>query len=183
MTLDSPHDPAASVRVSFVGHWFDRTACRLGVILMAFACAYLPLVYGSERAGDANAAKELREYATAAHTAQKDLLALCEAASGEEQFDLYWAYNQSTGTWLQVEFLRTLLDRAAAATSTSDEQKIRTTLRDQALFTLWALDQNIAYPRRDTSGPGRPERLRLDEILLLLLRDVRSTVKRLSADG
>ena len=180
--LDISLDPGASMRVSFIGQGFDRTASCLSALLMALACAYLPLAHGSERAGDVKTAKELREYATAAQAAQKNLLALCEAASGEEQFNLYWAYNQSTGTWLQVEFLRTLLERAVAETSPSDEQEIRATLRDQALFTLWALDQNSAYPRRDDSGPGRSERLRLDETLHSLLRDVRSTVKHLSVD-
>ena len=175
-------DPGASMRVGWVAQGLGRTARRLSMLLMGMACAYLPLAHGSERAGDANAARELQKYATAAQAAQRKLLALCEAASGQEQFNLYWTYNQSTGTWLQVEFLRALLERAVAATSPSDERTLRATLRDQALFTLWELDQNLAHPGRDSAKSARSKRQRLAGILYSLLRDVRRTVQRLSVD-
>ena len=53
---------------------------------------------------------------------------------------------------------------------------IRITLRDQALYTLWELDQNIAYARKDNAA------LRLDETLRSLLRNVRAAVQRLTVD-
>jgi len=163
--------------------WALQASWRSSLLLIGLVCAcHSPIAHGFERPGDANTAKELREYAAAAQAAQKSLLALCESASGEEQFNLYWAYNQSIGTWLQVEFLRILLEQARAATSLPDEQRIRATLRDQAQFTLWELDQNIAYPRRDSVALGRSEHLRLNETLQSLLLDVRSKVTRLTID-
>ena len=147
---------------------------------IAWALVLSP-AYATERAGDASAARELEDYAAAAAAAQQELLGLCEAASGEEQFDLYWAHNQSTGTWLQVEFLRSHLEQARAG-APPDEQTIRAALRDQALFTLWEIEQNIAHPRREGSQSARFEFLRLDETLRALLRGVRPSVKRLSIE-
>lgn len=149
---------------------------------MSIACAtFGTSACASERAGDATTANELQQYVTAAAAAQQELLGLCEAASGEEQFDLYWAHNQSTGTWLQVEFLRSLLEQARASLP-PEEQTIRATLRDEALFTLWELEQNIAHPRREGSQSARFEFLRLDETLRSLLRGVQPSVKRLSVE-
>jgi hypothetical protein len=107
---------------------------------------------------------------------------MTEVASGEERFNLYWTYNQSVGTWRQVEFTRALLELSVAATSPSREQALRAAVRDQARFALWELDQSIAHLGRGTADINRAEYFRLNETLRSLLQEARTTVARLSVD-
>ena len=148
-------------------------------VLLAWSC-WPHMAHATERPGDIAMAAALRRYSVAALAVQRDYLSLSEAASGEERFNLYWTHNQSAGTWQQIELLRTLLDLSVAATSASDEQRIRVALRDQAQFALWELDQNIAHLGRGTADVNRPEYFRLNEVLRALLQNVRTTVARLS---
>jgi hypothetical protein len=150
------------------------------LLLLAWMCCSCA-AHATERPGDLAMAAELQKYSVAALAVQRDYLSLSEAASGEERFNFYWTHNQSAGTWRQIEFLRTLLDLSVAATLPSDEQRMRTALRDQAQFALWELDQNIAYLGRGTADVNRPEYFRLNEVLRSLLQNVRVTVARLSA--
>jgi predicted GNAT superfamily acetyltransferase len=107
---------------------------------------------------------------------------LIKAASAEERFDLYWTYNHLTGAWVQVDFLQTLLKRAVAASSYSDESRTRTMLRDQAQFVLWELDQAITDLEQNMPEVKRPKQLRINEALRSLLSEVRMTVTRLLAN-
>jgi len=96
-------------------------ACRLGLLVTFIAGAgILSDAHAIEGAGEATAAYELRQHAIAATALQDDLLDLCESASGAEQFELYSIYNRAVGTWLQVDFLRDLLDITMSASSRSD---------------------------------------------------------------
>lgn len=156
-------------------------ACRPGLALTMFAWACcLPIAQGVERFGDAEDASELQQRAISVTAVQRGLLSLAEAASGEEAFNLYRTYNESMGTWLQVEFVRTLLDLSIAATSASDEQKLRTDLRDHARFALWELDQNIGHLGESIAEVEQWEHLRLIRVLRSLLMSARTTVGRLS---
>jgi hypothetical protein len=158
-------------------------AFRLSLLLLLFACAlFLPRVHGTERAGDATYLYELQRYAQAVIGLEKEFLSLVEAAPGEERFDLYWTYNHLTGAWIQVDFLQALLKLSVAASSYSDEEKTRATLRDQAQFVLWELDHAITDLEQNMPGVKRPNRLRINEALRSLLSEVRMTVNRLLAD-
>ena len=150
-------------------------------MMLAWACC-LPIAEGVERFGDAENASELQQHAISVTAVQRGLLSLAEVASGEERFDLYRTYGESMGTWLQVEFVRTLLDLSIAATASSDEQKLRTDLRDHARFTLWELDQNISHLGRSITEVEQSEHLRLIQVLHSLLLQARITVNRLLAD-
>jgi len=147
--------------------------------MFAWACC-LPIAQGVERFGDAEDASELQQRAISVTAVQRGLLSLAEAASGEEAFNLYRTYNESMGTWLQVEFVRTLLDLSIAATSAFDEQKLRTDLRDHARFALWELDQNIGHLGESIAEVEQWEHLRLIRVLRSLLMSARTTVGRLS---
>jgi hypothetical protein len=147
--------------------------------MFAWACC-LPIAQGVERFGDAEDASELQQRAISVTAVQRGLLSLAEAASGEEAFNLYRTYNESMGTWLQVEFVRTLLDLSIVATSASDEQKLRTDLRDHARFALWELDQNIGHLGESIAEVEQWEHLRLIRVLRSLLMSARTTVGRLS---
>jgi hypothetical protein len=147
--------------------------------MFAWACC-LPIAQGVERLGDAENASELQQRAISVTAVQRGLLSLAEAASGEEAFNLYRTYNESMGTWLQVEFLRTLLDLSIEATSAFDEQKFRTDLRDYARFALWELDQNISHLGENIAEVKQAEHLRLIQVLRSLLMHARITVSRLS---
>jgi hypothetical protein len=150
-------------------------------MLLAWPCCF-HVAHGTERPGDLAIAADLQKYTIAVIAVQRDYLSLSEVASGEELFNLYWTYNQSVGTWRQVEFLRALLGLSVAATLPADEQRIRAALRDQARFTLWELDENIAHLGRGTAEVNRSEYFRLNEVLRSLLQGVRTTVARLSVD-
>jgi len=146
--------------------------------IFAWACC-LPVAQAVERFGDAENASELQERAISVTAVQRGLLSLAEAASGEEAFNLYRTYNESMGTWLQVEFLRTSLDLSIAATSAFDEQKFRSDLRDHARFGLWELDQNISHLDESIPEVEQAEHLRLIQVLRSLLMHARITVGRL----
>ena len=146
-----------------------------------FACTCcLPVAQAVERLGDAENASELEQRAISVAAVQRGLLSLAEAASDEESFNLYRTYDESMGTWLQVEFLRTLLDLSMAATSAVDELKSRIDLRDHARFALWELDQTISHLDENVAEVAQAEHLRLIEVLRSLLMSTRNTVDRLS---
>ena len=158
-------------------HW----AYRPGFVLAMFAWACcLPVAQGFERFGDAENTSELQQRAISVTAVQRGLLSLAEVASGEEAFDLYRTYNESMGTWLQVEFLRTSLDLSIAATSAVDERKSRIDLRDHARFALWELDQNISHLDENVAEAEQAEHRRLIQVLRSLLMSTRSAVDRLS---
>ena len=147
--------------------------------IFAWACCS-PIAQAVERFGDAENASELEQRAISVTAVQRGLLSLAEAASGEEAFDLYRTYNESMGTWLQVEFLRTSLDLSIAATSASDEEKFRSDLGDHARFALWELDQNISHLDESIAEVEQAEHLRLIQVLRSLLMHARIAVSRLS---
>jgi hypothetical protein len=152
---------------------------RLGV-LIAWAC-WLPIAGAVERPGDATAANELHGRAQSAAVIQKQLLALAEGAPRDEQFELYRTYDDAIGAWLQIEFVRRLLDASIAAKSSGDEQGFRTDLRDHARFALWQLDQHIANLDANIANGGPAEYLRLVGILRSLAAEARTSVVRLAA--
>ena len=155
--------------------------CRPSLVLVMFACTCcLPVAQAVERLGDAENASELQQRAISVAAVQRGLLSLAEAASGEQSFDLYRTYDESIGTWLQVEFLRTLLDLSIAATSAVDERKSRIDLRDHARFALWELDQTISHLDENVAEVAQAEHLRLIQVLRSLLMSTRTTVDRLS---
>jgi hypothetical protein len=160
-------------------------ACRLGLLVMFVAGAgTLSDAQAIEGAGAATAVYELRQHAIAATVLQDDLLGLCESASGAEQFELYSIYNRAVGTWLQVDFLRDLLDVTMSASSRSDEEAIGAALRDQAAFALWELDQSIAYLEVDSAGAGArsPQSSQRAAVVHSLLWQVRPVVERLAVE-
>ena len=85
------------------------------------------------------------------------------------------------GTWLQVEFLQSMLDRAIAA-APSDEADLRRTLRDQAQFLLLEFDDADAQLQRNLAQVSQPVELRNNAAVRRLLSQVRTTVSRLLAD-
>ena len=158
----------------------NRRRRALVVLFVGACCCHV--ARGTERPGDMAIVAELQKYTFMVTAVQREYLSLSEVVTGEARFTLYRTYNQSVGTWRQVEFLRALLDRAVAATSPPDEQAIRAELRDQARFTLWELDQNIAHLGEGIPGVGRSEFFRLNGVLRSLLKQTRTTVARVSVD-
>ncbi len=158
-------------------------ACRLKPLLLLLACAlYLPAAYGTERARDATYLYELEQYGNAVTALETEFLSLIEFASSEERFYLYWTYNHLTGSWLQVEYLQTQLELAVEAQSYSDEESVRTTLRDQAQFVRWELGHAINDLEQAMPGVRPLNHLRINADLRSLLSEVRTTVDRLWID-
>ena len=160
-----------------------QMALHLSSLLLLFACASCsPTANGTERVGDASYLYELEQYARAATILEKEFLSSIEAATDEDQFDLYWTYNHLTGAWVQVDFLQTLLELSVAARSYSDEAESRTTLRDQAQFVLWELDHATTDLEQNTLEVRRLRYLPIADVLRSLLSEVRTTVNRLLTD-
>ena len=153
---------------------------RLGV-LIAWTC-WLPIALAVERPGDAALAQELHGHALSAAVIQEQLLALTERAPRDEQFELYRTYDDAIGAWLQIEFVRGLLDASIVATSGAGEQGFRTDLRDHARFTLWELDQHIANLDASIARGGPAEYLRLVRILRSLAAKARTSLVHLATE-
>jgi hypothetical protein len=150
---------------------------------LLFACAsYAPTPQGTERLGDAIHVFELGQHADAVIALEDEYLQLIESVAGEERFNLYRNYNRLMGTWLQVDFLQSLLDRAVEATSRLDEEEARSMLRDHAQYTLWELDSGIAGLEESSAEAQRWTDSRINERSRSLLSSVRMTVNRLLID-
>ena len=137
---------------------------------------------GAQRAGDAVARDALQDRGRMADQIETELLALIEASPDEDRFELYRTYHQLTGTWLQMELSRALLDQAVAAGSLAEETGIRTTLRDQTQYALWELDDARASLERSVPPPERREHYRIHAAIRALLADARTIAERLLAD-
>jgi hypothetical protein len=156
---------------------------RLSLILLLLTCApCVPVVHGAERSGDFAYLYEFERHANAAAGLETELLSLIEAASGEERFYLYWTYNHLTDAWVQVEYLQRQVELSVAAHSLSEEESIRTTLRDQSQFVRWELGHAIDDLQQNIPEVRRLNQLWVNEALRSLLSEVRTTVDRLWAD-
>jgi hypothetical protein len=125
---------------------------------------------------------EFERYANAVTGLETEFLSLIEAASGEERFYLYWTYNHLTDSWVQVEYLQSQVELSMAAQSLSEEESIRTTLRDQAQFVRWELGHAIDDLQQNIPEVRRLNQMWINEALRSLLSDVRTTVDRLWTD-
>ena len=134
-----------------------------------------------ERPGDTANADELRQCSIASAAVQRNFLALIEAAPRKERFELYRTYDESMGPWVQVGFLRSVLDDVVAATSWTLELKLRADLRDQARYTVWEIDQNMASLDARIAEEKRARYLQPTKALRSALLNVRATVERLAA--
>ena len=123
----------------------------------------------AERAGDALVRQAIHDHRDVVDALEEDILALIESSPERDRFDLYRTYNQLMGTWVQIDLSDTLVEQAALAMSPSEEEEIRTTLRDQAQFALWELDDALAYLEQIRPGTHRHEYLRIKEAIRSLL--------------
>ena len=161
-------------------HPANLTMPRWCLLLLLLACApYLRLAHGSERVGDAVHVHAFEQHAAAVKALEDNLLALIETTPEDERFELYRTYNQLMGTWLQMDFLQGLLDASIAALLPIEEEEVRTSLRDQAQFTLCELDHAIANIDQNLAELDRPRDLRVNEEVRSLLSGIRATVSRL----
>jgi hypothetical protein len=154
---------------------------RLLVLLLACG-AGLRTAHGTERPGDAAFVYALQDRTEVASALERDMLVLIERSSDEPRFELYLTYNRLVGAWLQVDLSQELLEDAAAASSPLEEAQIRTTLRDQARFALWDLEEARVQLERAPPGAEQPEHSRLHAAIRMLLADTRTVIGRLLAD-
>jgi hypothetical protein len=156
---------------------------RLSFLLLLSICApFVPVVDGAERIGDSVYLNEVQRYANAVAGLESEFLSLIDTASGEERFYLYWTYNHLTDSRVQVEYLQRQVELAMVAQSLSEEESVRTTLRDQAQFVGWQLGQAIDDLQQNIPEVRRLNQLGINEALRYLLSEVRTTVDRLWAD-
>jgi len=159
----------------------DRVSYASLLLILFVSALQMPAAHGTERPGDALIANEIQHYAAAVTRIQADFLSLIETASGENRFDLYRMYNQSIGTWIQVDYLQTLLELSIAETSVPAEQEARTALEEQASYTIWELGQNIAELEKAIAENRLSDDLRPHELLRSVLKEVGVIVTRLSS--
>jgi hypothetical protein len=151
------------------------------IMLLSICGPGLPAL-AAERVGDTLALYAFRDRADVVDAVEEDLLALIEASPAEDRFELYRTYDQLVGAWVQVELSQTLIEEAMAATSPSQEEEIRTTLRDQAQFALWELDEARMDLERNVPSADRWQHLRINEAIRSLLSETRPIFSRLLAD-
>jgi len=155
---------------------------RLVQLVLLLSGALALAAHGAERVGDGLTWYALQDRTHAADAIQAELLALIENSPEQDRFDLYRTYHQLTGAWIQIRLSQTLIEQAMAATSRSEEEKIRATLRDQGQFALWELDEAIAYLDRNALTSNRRESLRVNAAIRSLLYETAPIVGRLLAE-
>ena len=152
-------------------------AVLLGVCMMA-----VPPAVARERAGDAIYAYELDQHAKDESILESEMLESIERLPDGERLSLYRTSNQLTGTWSQVEFLQRLLELSIGVESISLEAELRATLREQAQFVLWEIDQTEQRLAQDAMETTLHDQLRMSAAIGALLTQVANTVRRLQAD-
>jgi hypothetical protein len=153
---------------------------RLLVLLVVCAPGLFP-AQAAERAGDALVRQAIHDRRDVVDALEEDILALIESSPDGDRFDLYRTYNQLMGTWVQIDLSDILVEQAALAMSPSEEEEIRTTLRDQAQFALWELDDALAYLEQIRPGAHRHEYLRIKEAIRSLLWETKTVINGLLA--
>jgi len=155
---------------------------RACVVVLALACiAWQPAAQGTERAADAALASELAQRTQAANALEVDLLALIERAAEAERFELYRTYDRLRGAWVQVDLSRAML-AACRQSAQAQEGAARTTLRDQARFALWDLEEARAQLAHDAASVTDSEHARIRDAIGALLTQARETEARVLAD-
>jgi hypothetical protein len=157
--------------------------CASLLLILVVSAFRMPAAHGIERPGDALIANEIQHYAATVSRVQGDLLSLIQTASGGKRLDLYRTYNQSIGTWIQVDFLQTLLQVSIAETSAPAEQEARRALKEQASYAIWEVGQNIAELEAAIAGNRLSDDLRLHDLLRSVLKEVEIIVIRLSSQS
>ena len=151
-------------------------------LLFAASAVDLPTAVARERTGDARHAVELDRHAATASTLEREWPQWIDDAPADERFALYRVANQLTGTWSQVEFLRSLLELSTGVESISLEAEFRTTLRAQAQFVLSEIDKTEGLLARDAIETASPLQLQMSAAIHAFLFEVADTVARLAAE-
>jgi hypothetical protein len=107
---------------------------------------------------------------------QQDVLALIESSPQKDRFDLYRTYDQLMGAWVQVELSQQLLELSMSAVSRSEEDEIRTNLRDQAEFALWDLDQARVDLESNIPALSQAEHFRINAAIRSLLLEAETII-------
>jgi hypothetical protein len=108
-----------------------------------------------ERAGDALHTYQLEAHARVEAALEYELAQTIAGLPERDRFELYRTSNQLIGTWSQVAFLQSLLELSSAVESPSLEAELRATLRAQAEFVQWELDQADERLARTASEGAR----------------------------
>jgi hypothetical protein len=155
----------------------------LRLLMPLLACAScLPDADGMERAADASLIYALEDRTAVASALERDMLVLIERSAGEDRFGLYLTYDRLLGAWSQVDLSQELLEDAVSATSPLEEAEIRITLRDQARFALWDLEETRVQLERDPPGAVQAEHAKIHAAIRMLLAETRTVIGRLLAD-
>ena len=153
------------------------------LLILLFACAAAARgAHGIERVGDASLVDALEHRTEIASALERDMLMLIERSSDKDRFELYLTYNRLVGAWLQVDLAQELLEAAVSASSPVEEAEARTTLRDQARFARWDLEETRVQLEQDTPGAEQREHARIRAAIGDLLAETRTVIGRLLAD-
>lgn len=164
------------------GHPVVSQSARVARVLLLACATGLTPAHAAQRAGDVLAMYALQDRARIIDDLERALIALIEASPDEDRFELYRTYNQLSGTWVQMQLSQALIEQAMSAKSPSDEATIRSTLRDQARYAVWELDDARLYLERNAPGPERREYFRINQAMRALFSQTRTIVERLLAD-
>jgi hypothetical protein len=156
------------------------SVCRMLLSAAALAAGWGSAA-ASERVGGAASVYALQRHADAEINLEREIEVVIDAMAVEDRFDLYRAFNQLSGTWSQIERLDELL-RASIAAAPSEESDLRTSLREQAQFALWEIDDVEHRLASDGMQPSQLQSSRAIGTIRAFFADVRKTVERLRAE-
>jgi hypothetical protein len=135
-----------------------------------------------EREGEAEMRRDLQRYGQAVLDVNRDFVDFAATAKGETQFNLFYVAREADIAFLNVYHVRTILDLAMVATSSSDERVIRFVLNRDTNEAIDAIDQVVTSTKKSKSDFLRPDYLkRLDEFLVVL-QQLRVTLDRIAQE-
>lgn len=159
-----------------------RLSAKIAWLPLSIGClGSLPAAQGVERIGDATDLYDLAQYAASIAALEEEFLSLVATASDNERFGLYWTYNHLTGAKVQVDLLQSQLQASIAVPPHMNDELARTTLREQAEFVAWDLDNAIADLEHNVPQFRRSSHSRALALLRSLLSAARATVSHLAA--
>jgi hypothetical protein len=152
------------------------------LLLLVFCASGLGPAHGMERDDDLLLLFALQAQTDAVNVLERDLLVLIESTPADDRFDLYRTYNQLMGAWLQVDLAQALLAASVLAASMPEDEAMRITLRDQARFALWDLDDARRNLAQTIPAADQSEHARINEAIRAQLFEVKALIGRLLAD-
>jgi len=150
--------------------------------MWALGMTALPGAQAGERPGDAAHVHALRGLDTSAAALARDIVALTERVPDEVRFGVYLTFNRLSGARSQIALTQALLAQSIEAGSPEEEDALRMTLRDQARFALWDIENTRREIEQEAHGLVRVDHRDAADAVRSLLSEVVAALRLLLVD-